>query len=119
MTAGENKMRISKIHLMWLISCLIMSFFLILYYLFLIHKLKIYQKIYKNKKKIISLPPENEIITCVRRLAGRHVVRRFLQFDHLFVGEMRPIVDEGVRVVGVAVGTYRRLGDFTAKDGRR
>ena len=30
---------------------------------------------------------------------------------------MRPIVDEGVRVVGVAVGTYRRLGDFTAKDG--
>ena len=42
-----------------------------------------------------------------------------MQFDHLFVGEMRPIVDEGVRVVRVAMGTYRRLGDFAAEEGGR
>ena len=39
----------------------------------------------------------------VRSLTGWHVVRRFLQFDHLFVGEMRPIVNQRIREIRVAV----------------
>ena len=50
----------------------------------------------------------------VGSLTGRHVVRRFLQFDHLFVGEMRPIVNQRIREIRVAVGTDRWLGDFAA-----
>ena len=53
----------------------------------------------------------------VRRLTSRHIVRRFLQFDHLFVGEMRAIVDQRVGEVGVAMRAHRRLRNFATAGG--
>ena len=37
------------------------------------------------------------------------LTRRLLQFDHLFVGEERAVVDEGHAVQGLALGTHCRL----------
>jgi len=42
--------------------------------------------------------------------------RRFLHFDHLFVAEVRPVMDELEGVVRVAVLTQDRLGDAAPFD---
>ena len=52
----------------------------------------------------------------VRGLTGRHVVRRLLQFDHLLVSELGPVVDQGEAVAGVALAAQGRLQDPPSLD---
>ncbi len=47
----------------------------------------------------------------VGSLARRHVVRGLLQLDHLFVAELRTIVDHGEGMVGVTMSAESWLSD--------
>ena len=58
----------------------------------------------------------------VRGLSGRHVLGRLLQLNALLVGEVRPVMHQLVRVVGVAVLVTVLLGVWmhpNLADGRR